>query len=331
MARMKTTSFVLSAVLVAALGCKKNDSGASGDPSSAAAGPGAPLGGLSDFEGEIGIAAKSTKDKVPSAPITVFIKAGKLRFDMPKPEGRPPTKGYIVINAQEKKSIIVDDDKRTAMVFDVSKLQQQLGQFGVPTTPQTAAATQTPPKITKTGHTDTVAGYLCEDWDIQSNDGKRARVCVSEGAASWLDVVSHAVPGNLMWAREFLNGQKFPLRVIAFETDGTERDRIEVTKLEKKPLAETLFVVPTGYRTIDLEQMMNGLMGGMPPGMMGGQMPPRPAQPGTMPQMPTGMPQMPAGAIPPGGMSPAQRAQMEEAMKQMREQLEKQRAAQPQP
>src|SRR5436189_133746 len=82
-----------------------------------------------------------------------------------------------------------------------------------------AAAPQAPPKITKTGHTDTVAGYQCEDYDITSNDGKRARVCVSEGAASWLDVVSHAVPGNLLWAKDFLNGQKFPLRMIAFETD----------------------------------------------------------------------------------------------------------------
>jgi len=228
------------------------------------------------------------------------------------------------------------------MVFDASKFAGQLGQMGLPTTPQTAAAAETPPKITKTGHTDTVAGYQCEDYDITSSDGKRARVCVSEAGASWLDVVSHAVPGNLFWAKGFLDGQKFPLRVIAFETDGAERDRIEVTKLEKKPLQDALFVAPPGYRVIDLEQMMNGLMGGMPPGMMPGQMPgmmqgQQPGAPGqTPPAMPGQMPgaapgQMPA--MPTGGLSPAQRAQMEEAMKKMREAMEKQQkgAAQPQP
>src|SRR5204863_1182421 len=103
---------------------------------------------------------------------------------------------------------------------------------------------------------------------------------------------------------------------------GAARDRIEVTKLEKKPLADALFVAPPGYQTIDLEQMMNGLMAGhMPPGMMPGQAPgmpgqPAPSAPGQMPttmppnmqQMPQGMPQMPPGAV--GGLSPAQRAQM---------------------
>jgi hypothetical protein len=330
---MKTLTLVLSCALVAASGCKKSDS-ASGDPASGgAAAPGAALGPLGDFQGEIDVVAKSTKDKLPTAPIAVLIKSGKIRFDIPKTEGRPPTHGYFVMNSQEKKAIMVDDDKKTAMVFDVAKLGTQLGQFGVPSTPQ-AAAPQAPPKITKTGHTDTVAGYQCEDYDITSNDGKRARVCVSEGAASWLDVVSHAVPGNLLWAKDFLNGQKFPLRMIAFETDGTERDRIEVTKLEKKPLADALFVAPPGYRIIDLEQMMNGLMaGGMPPGMMPGQPGTPPSMPGQMPQgMPGQMPQGTPGQMPamPQGLSPAQRAQMEEAMKKMREAVEKQRGtAQP--
>lgn len=339
---MKTKPIVLSLVLMASVGCKKSDSaaGSAGDPapSGAQGAPGAALGALSDFEGEIGVVAKSTKDKVPAAPITILIKTGRIRFDIPKTEERPTPRGYVVMNAREKKAIMVDEDKKTAMVFDVAKLSGQLGQLGVtPPSPQAAAA-QAPPKITKTGHMDVVAGYQCEDWDITSNDGKRARVCVSEGAASWLDVVAHAVPGNLVWAKEFLNGQKFPLRMIAFDTDGTERDRIEVTKLVKRPLDESLFVVPPGYRTIDLEQMMNGLMGALPPGAMQGTMPGMPSQmPTTMPhmqgQMPPGMPpNAQPGQVPTAmpALTPDQRAQMDEAMKKLREyQQQQQRTGQP--
>jgi len=355
MRRMKTTTLLCTLVLLGAMGCKKSDS-ASGSGAAAAGASGAQaaaLGPLSEFEGEIDVVAKSTKDKVPATPVAVLIKTGRLRFDIPKTEGRPATKGYIVMNARDKKAIMVDEDKKTAMVFDVGKLATQLGQIpGQPPTPRAPAAGEAPPKITKTGHTDVVAGFQCEDWDITSNDGKRARVCVSEGAASWLDVVAHAVPGNLIWAKEFLNGQKFPLRVIAFETDGTERDRIEVTKIEKKTLDESLFGVPPGYRTLDLEQMMNGFMaGGMPAGMAPGQMPGMPTQMPAMPtqmpamptqmpampnmpaQMPATMPNVPPGQIPTaaqGGLTAAQRAQMEEAMKKMREQLEQQqRGAQP--
>jgi hypothetical protein len=338
MSGMKTT-LVVCLALCAAVGCKKSDSaaGGSGDPASGgAAAPAAALGPLGDFEGEIGVKASSNKDKSPPTPVNVMIKTGRIRFDMPKTEGRPPTRGYMVINSTDKKVMMVDDDKKTAMVFDLSKLGAQLGQMGVPTTPQAAAAQTTPPKITKTGHTDTIAGYSCEDYDITNADGKRARVCVSETAASWFDVVANAMPGDMMWAKGFLDGRKFPLRVIGFEATGAEQGRMEVTKLEKKPLADALFVPPPGYRVVDLEQMMKGLMGGMPPGMMPTGMPGQPGMtppgaPGQPPpaQMPGAAPgQMPA--MPMGGLTPAQRAQMEDAMKKMREAVDKQKGgAQP--
>jgi hypothetical protein len=340
---MKTTAMVACLVVCAAVGCKKSDSAAGGDPASGgAAAPGAALGPLGDFEGEIGVKTSSSKDKAPPTPMNVLVKTGKVRFELPKAEGRPPTRGYMVINSADKKVIMVNDDQKTAMLFDLSKLNAQLGQMGIPTTPQAAATAQTPPKITRTGHTDTVAGYKCEDYDIATSDGKRARVCVGETGASWFDTVANAASGNLFWAKGFLDGRKFPLRVVAFEATGVEEGRIEVTKLEKKPLADTLFVPPPGYRTIDLEQMMNGLAGAMPPGMMPpGAMPPgAPAQPpmgapGQMPGVAPGqMPGVAPGQMPPmpTGLTPAQRAQMEDAMKKMREAVEKQRgAAQPQP
>src|SRR5262245_48868571 len=113
---MKTTMLVVSLVLCAAVGCKKSDP-ASGDPASGgAAAPGAALGPLGDFEGEIGVLAKSNKDKVPAGPINVMIKTGKIRFDIPKIEGQPPKRGYMVMNSRDKKVMMVDDDQKTAMV-----------------------------------------------------------------------------------------------------------------------------------------------------------------------------------------------------------------------
>ena len=106
---------------------------------------------------------------------------------------------------------------------------------------------------------------------------------------SWLSIPTAGLPASSSWMAGVLDGKHFPLRFIGYGKDGTtEESRAEVTKIDKKPVPDTSFQVPPGYRTIDLDQMMGsfGGMPGMPPNMPG-----MPAMP-NIPNMPN-MPNMP--------------------------------------
>jgi hypothetical protein len=69
--------------------------------------------------------------------------------------------------------------------------------------------------------------------------------------------------------------------MIAYdEKTGAEDARIELTKLEKKPLAASLFDMPAGYKTVDMGAMFAQLAGapamgapGAPFGAPGGHLP----------------------------------------------------------
>jgi hypothetical protein len=56
----------------------------------------------------------------------------------------------------------------------------------------------------------------------------------------------------------------FPLRSVIRDPAGTEKLRMEVTKIDKTPIDDSQFEVPAGYKTTSMEDMMKG-MGGRPP------------------------------------------------------------------
>jgi hypothetical protein len=280
---MRTHAFGLALLVTAlplATGCKprgaSGDGGADDGGSSALAS--ASLAFLGSFEGEIdGFTKDSTKPGAPQVPLSVLIKSGKVKLEIPETlakgaAGSPlGDKGYVIYDSAGKKITLVSDAKKEAIVMDLNTTTKALSGFsppGTPGTPTKPGAPATPTKVTKTGKTDTVAGYKCEYWDIVS-DHKEGTVCMGDDGPSWLSIPMTGIPTERAWMLELMDGKHFPLRFIGYGKDGTTEDnRIEVTKIDKKSLADTEFQVPAGYKTIDLEKMMQGL-GGMP-GMPGG-------------------------------------------------------------
>jgi hypothetical protein len=80
------------------------------------------------------------------------------------------------------------------------------------------------------------------------------------------------------------DGKHFPLRVVAFHGK-EEAMRVELTRIEKKALDAAMFQAPTGFRVVDLEQMLQAMMMGMP-GLSGarGAPPVSPPLPATQPK-----------------------------------------------
>jgi hypothetical protein len=151
------------------------------------------------------------------------------------------------------------------------------------------------PKPTRTGKKSKVAGMECEDWEFKDEaKNQKALVCIAEQDSGWLKFPTKALPDQIAWAAELLDGKHLPLRFIAFKGD-KEEGRLEASRIEKKTMPDASFVVPAGYQTMDLMQMLKGGMGGM--GGMGG--PGYPGYPGG-PGGPGG-PGAPGGPGGPGG------------------------------
>jgi Domain of unknown function (DUF4412) len=281
----------LAVTLVLSSGCSKlkamagGDGGASADSEGGAGAPGGEALALLDgFEGEIDVTGKG--DKPTDAPVSValLIKDGKLRVDIPEglaKSGAGPlganAKGYGMLDSAAKKVYVVLDSSKQVIVIDLNKVGEQVKGFTPPAPrPEHGNATpkEAPPKVTKTGKYDTVAGYKCENWDVTS-DHREGTVCVVQEGFSWLSLPMAAlngVPTEHLWMADLLDGKHFPLRFVGYGPDGVkETRRIEVTKVDKKTLPASDFTYPPTYAVIDLEQMLRGLgaMGGMP-GMAGG-------------------------------------------------------------
>jgi len=265
------SSIVTTVTLSAAIGlsgCNKSKSSASTTASSSTA-PAqttdqAPS--LEGFEGEIGIRIRpgpSVHDAKPIGPLNLQVKGGKIRLDAPTDLEQLKGLGqvYLVVAAPEKRIFAVLEDKKEVVTLALDKLGERIKHMRPPPSheqPQ-AVTPKPPPKITKTGHKSRVAGQSCEDWEV-SSDGSKAVVCVAERDVPWLKLPTLNIAGEQAWIGELLDGKHFPVRLIAYEKDGRESARIELTKLEQKALPAGLFEMPSGYRTVELEQAIQQVM-----------------------------------------------------------------------
>jgi hypothetical protein len=298
------TRSALVLALFAFVGCKAKEtpvpaaSSASlsgGAPAASAAGTS--LAVLDNFEGQIDLSAKGKfagKDAATPTNVTLLVKDGKFRFDLPEGlEGAQSLgKAYLIVEPADKKLYAVMDAKKQVVLIDLDKLVAQAKTFGAQ--PHAADANGNAAEVQKTGKTDTVAGYSCEIWHITSKKSV-GDLCIAEQGTSFFHIPLTGVPAEYAWASEITDGKHFPLRFVASE-NGAEQGRLEVTSIQKKALPAEEFTVPAGYNVLNLEQMLGAMMGmgGMPLGM--------PAMASAAPGTPAGLP--PGFVLPPGVVLP---------------------------
>ena len=322
------TALALVGLATGLVHCHKSDSTGQTAASASSATPppvAASLAFLESFEGEIDLAMtdKEKGDTAPT-PLNVLVKTGKVRVDLPEKLTQGSGFGYGILDTAAKKVSLVSDPRKEVMVIDLNTSGEKLKGFGGSPGAAHPGAPQAPEQkttLTKTGKTDTVAGYKCEDWDIKS-DHREATVCVSDQGASWFQIPLTGIPTERLWMAELLDGKHFPLRLIGYDKTGnTETQRLEVTKIDKKPLDAAQFEYPPTYHVTDLGQMLGAMRGfaaaggpgggmgamggagGAPPGMGGaGGAPGMGGAPGTggAAALPSGFALPPGFKLPPG-------------------------------
>jgi hypothetical protein len=243
MLQILRTSLVVSAAtaLVAISACKKpSDAAASGDGGSPSTGGGvlatvASALGLG-FEGDVTMHVSSSHSGPED--LTFHVKGQKMRVDVPATHGE---QAHAIFDQSTNKITVIMDTQKMYMELDPSAAQAQAG------------AAHEPAKITETGKHETIAGTDCEDWDITEASGKRASVCITKGIA-FFDFGGGMRPGGATsttaWIEQLRAKQAFPLKAVETDATGKELSRMEVTKIEKKSLDDSLFAIPAGYRSM---------------------------------------------------------------------------------
>jgi hypothetical protein len=216
---------------------------------------------LDGFEGEIALTVQGALGGAPPPTrvmnVSVLVKNGSLR--VPLPDLLPVTAGmgmaYLLVFPEKKQLYAVSDNKLEATLIDLAGL---LAHSGVKAPSGTAGGpTLAASESYVRGETETIAGYLCEHWSIQLTTGAMD-LCVAQQSVHWLRVSLGPVGKKHPWASELMDGSHFPLRIVTRQA-AAEQGRIEITRIEKKPVSASNFQIPPNYAVTSLSELLSSL------------------------------------------------------------------------
>ena len=128
------------------------------------------------------------------------------------------------------------------------------------------------PKLTATGKQETIAGYPCEHYLI--GDKQEMDMCVAKGlgffgmggqsggglgafkSLAFSPKMLAEAASHPEWVK-LLEGGAFPLKLTNVE-NGKVLMSFEATKIEKKSLDDSLFVIPSDYKELSMPNIPSG-------------------------------------------------------------------------
>ncbi len=108
----------------------------------------------------------------------------------------------------------------------------------------------TPPneKPIKTGKTETILGYTCEEWTLATERKGTVLFWLAHGMPSFLPSMGMDKNGAQTQYHDFFKDNGYPIRMTMTDSTGNLTMRMEAVKIEKKPLDASLFLPPADYK-----------------------------------------------------------------------------------
>ncbi len=183
------------------------------------------------FEGSVSMTMQ-VKDQ--TIPVTYALKGHKARIEM-------QTLGRTNV-------ILMDLDTSTETI-----LIPELKAYAVHLSAKPVAAAAKPPKITALGKTETVAGYTCQDYSLES-EKYSGTACMSKefGDNPMADAMSGPL-GGALGGDQALKEAGMPLKINLTFRDGEKAGdtaKAEVTKVTPGPQDDAEFSVPEGWHKL---------------------------------------------------------------------------------
>jgi hypothetical protein len=199
----------------------------------------------------------------PSAPAVQglsFVSAqpfeGEITMTLVRP-GKPEGRGYYDVKGAKVRirstpsvggSTYVIADTSTWNVASISDPARTATLLNLDTTFAGVARKKAIPA----GKADVVAGYVCDVYRVEEDSGDKAEACMARGVRfPALD------PTDNPWLVD-LGAEAFPMRVVVVDAAGQPKSRMEVTRVESLQLPDSLFLVPSGYKSVDVATLVKG-------------------------------------------------------------------------
>jgi hypothetical protein len=185
-------------------------------------------------------------------PVVMLVKGAKSRMEM----SMGGMDMYMIMDGETKSMLSVMPSQRMYMRMDLEQAAQSMQGMGGQHTPPP------PPKITRTGRHETIAGRDCEHIELASERGGTMDICAAKGMGFFTGGMGGpmgrgrgaGVPaGYEALMNEFKDGF-FPLRIEV--VDGTKRTQMMVVKsIEPQRVEASLFVPPADFQEMKMPGM----------------------------------------------------------------------------
>ena len=188
--------------------------------------------GAQGFEGAITIRMAGGSG-APSQEMEYLTRGGNVRVTINSPAG---SMAILGLKAESK----------TYMLMEAQRMYMEVS----PETMSAALSNAEAPKVTKTGRKETIAGESCEHVIIETTGTtgpQKADVCMAYAFGAFVNPMAN-MARMTAWQRQMVKEGGFPLRVTL--ADGSIP--IEVTKIEKKRVNDTLFRIPADFSKMDM-------------------------------------------------------------------------------
>lgn len=260
---------VISCLALMAVSCAKPDQPSSNSPAPKPSAASPSAGG--DFEGTIAMKMETENQKAME--MTYFLKGKHARIETKMPN-LPAGEAAMLWDLDSGKMTTLMLSKKMYMTLDLQKNAEAMREASKGMKKPGGDAEEKFPKLTSTGKTETIAGYTCEHYLI--GEKQEMDMCVAKGlgyfgmggqsggglgafkSLAFSPKMLAEAASHPEWVK-LLEGGAFPLKLTNVE-DGKVLMSFEATKIERKPLDDSLFVIPADYK----ELSMPGIPGGKP-------------------------------------------------------------------
>lgn len=213
------------------------------------------------FEGRVHMEMTSGKKK-ETVGIDYAMKDGKMRMDLPKDSSRGGggMGGMIMDFPHQEMIILMEHDgqknfMRRSLAQTIAQASEKGRGEGHPASAPVA-----------TGRTEMIAGYPATEYKYTGEKGEISELWLAKGLGTFMFPAAQSPMGGRgapspEWEAMARDGGFFPLRVVTRDAKGTERSRMEVTKIDKTPLPDSLFSTDgyTEFKMPDFGSMFNPL------------------------------------------------------------------------
>ncbi len=218
---------------------------------------------LAQFEGAIDMKVSMIdQGKQENVFYTMFVKGNLMATSIKAGTGEAG-RGKFILRGDKQLLWIVNDEEKS--YFEISMKEDN--ELKNPDEMKKPEQGDKKPKITKTGKKETILGYSCEEIVIEDKDEVTHIWGTSKLGNLYHDLFkSFGEMGGRGskreakdWEDELVNMKLFPLKILSKKDDKLVQSQ-EVTKIDKKSVASSVFAVPKDYSkqsmNFDIQKMM---------------------------------------------------------------------------